>query len=59
MPDAIRNHLAALRLVQLSCLIEEVIHIHAPQLSDPFLLRHPPVEVVNLLLHVLGTAASQ
>ena len=56
--DAVGNQLAALGCVQLSLFIEELVHVHASQLSDTFFLRHLAVEFINLLFQIRGGAAA-
>ena len=56
--DAIGNELATLRGVQPSVLAEEVVHIHAFQLCDALLLRHPAVKFIHLLFHVCCVVAT-
>ena len=58
MTDAVRNQLSALRGIKLSLLIEEVVHIHTSQLSNALLLRHPVVEIVNLLFYFRGFSST-
>ena len=52
MADTIGYQLAALIGVQTSLLVEEVVHIHATQLSDTLLLRHALIKFVNCLFHI-------
>ena len=48
--DAVGDDFAAFRRVQLSLLVEELVHVHTPQLGDALLLRHLRIELVHLLL---------
>ena len=50
--NTIRNEFTTLIGVQASLLIEEIVHIHAPQLGDTLFLGHALIELVNLLFHI-------
>ena len=58
MSDAVGNQFLAFCLVQFSLLVEQIIHIHTPQLGDALFLRHLAIEFVNLLLHIWGSTTS-
>ena len=49
MANAVGNELSALHGVQLSFLVEQLVHVCASQLCDTLLLRHLVVEGVYLL----------
>ena len=53
MAYAIRNQLATFGSIQPTLFVEQLIHIHASQLSDAFLLRHAVIEFVYLLFHII------
>ncbi len=50
--DTIGYQLTALGGVQLSLLVEELVHIHASQLGDTLFLRHLAVKLIHLLLQI-------
>ena len=52
MAYTVGYQLAALVGVQTSLLVEEVVHIHAAQLGDTFLLGHPIVKFIDCLFHI-------
>ena len=58
MAYPIRNQLATLGCIQLSLLIEEIVHKHTFQLGDALFLRHIEVKLVYLLFHVGSGVAS-
>ena len=58
--DTVGYQLTAFHRVQPPLVVEELVHIHAPQLGDTFLLRHLVVQFVYLLFCVYGgTTACQ
>ena len=53
MSDTVRYQLLAFHGVQLALFVKQVVHIAAAQLRNALLLRHPLVELVNFLFHIL------
>ena len=58
MADAVGYELTAFGGIQLSLLVEKIIHVETLQLGDTFFLRHLAVELVYLLVDVDGGIAT-
>ena len=56
--DTVGNQFATFRRVEIASLIEEVVHIHTPQLCDALFLRHLLVEFVDPLFQIGSSRAS-
>ena len=56
--DTIGNQFTTFHRVEIASLVEEVVHIHTPQLGDALFLRHLLVEFIYLLFHVRGSRAT-
>ena len=52
MTESVRNQLRTFFFVQISEFVKKIIHVSAPELGDTFLLRHPVVKFIDILLHI-------
>lgn len=58
MADAVGYQFPASGGVEFPVFIEEILHHHAPQLGDAFLLIHPLVEIIHFLVNAVGSTAA-